>query len=268
MKPNGIITLITDFGMSDPYVAMMKGVILSINPAAIVVDVTHQIGSGFITQAARIISETFPFFPRSTVHVAVVDPGVGTARRLIALSAEGHFFVGPDNGIFWPVMERRGAEKIIHLTESRFFLPYTSHTFHGRDVFAPVAGHISLGVGLEEMGTTITDPTPLSLPLPYSKENILYGQVIHVDNFGNLVTNIGDDELRKFLESGRPHIHVGRLLVYGLNDIYADVDRGQPLALINSSRLLEIAVNMGRACEYVGVPNENIVGTTVMVRKS
>ncbi len=268
MKPSGIITLTTDFGLSDPYVAMMKGVILSINPSARLVDITHQIGTGSISQAALLIRETFPYFPEGTVHLAVVDPGVGSDRRLIALQAGAHFFVGPDNGLFWPVFQDVGGAKAVHLTQRRFFLPSLTQTFHGREIFAPVAAHLSLGLSLDSFGPFIPELTKLTVPQPFVKEGVLCGQVIRVDNFGNLVTNIPYGDLLNFLESDPPRIKAGKLVIRKLSRIYADCEEGEPLALINSSNLLEIAVNLGRASEYIGLKNGEIVGTLVEVHKA
>ena len=267
MKPSGIITLTTDFGLSDPYVAMMKGVILSINPSARLVDVTHQIGIGSISQAALLIRETFTYFPEGTVHLAVVDPGVGSNRRLIALQAGAHFFVGPDNGLFWPVLRDVKGTKAVQLTQTRYFLASITQTFHGREIFAPVAAHLSLGLSLESLGPAVRDLTKLNIPQPYVKEGVLCGQIIRVDNFGNLVTNISSLEFMDFLESDPPRIEAGKLLIRKLSRIYADCEEGEPLALINSSNLLEIAVNLGRASEYIGLRNGEILGALVEVSK-
>jgi S-adenosylmethionine hydrolase len=268
MKRSGIITLTTDFGLSDPYVAMMKGVILSINPSAKLIDVTHQIGTGAVSQAALLIRETFPYFPEGTVHLAVVDPGVGSDRRLIALQADAHYFVGPDNGLFWPVFRDFGGAKAAHLTQSRYFLPSITQTFHGREIFAPVAAHLSLGLSLESLGPSVHDLKKLNIPQPFVKEEVLCGQIIRVDNFGNLVTNILSRELMDFLESGQPRIEAGKLVIRKLSRIYADCEEGESLALINSSNLLEIAVNLGRASEYIGLRNGEIVGALVEVSKA
>lgn len=268
MKASGIITLTTDFGLSDPYVAMMKGVILSINPAARIVDVSHQVRAGSIIQAAGLIHETFPFYPKGTVHVAVVDPGVGSERRLMGMEAGGHFFVGPDNGVFWPLIEDYKGSEIIHLTESRYFLPSISHTFHGREVFAPVAAHLSQGVSLKRMGSKLSDPVQLHFPKPQKEGEKLYGQITRVDNFGNLITNIHRRDLESFLESFEPVIEVGDLTIKRLRPIYADAGEGEPLALINSSDWLEIAINLGRADKYVGLLSEEIIGVEVKVSKS
>jgi S-adenosylmethionine hydrolase len=268
MKVSGIITLTTDFGLSDPYVAMMKGVILTINPQAQIVDISHRVKAGSIIQGAGLVHETFSFFPNGTVHVAVVDPGVGSERRLIGLGAHRHFFIGPDNGIFWPLMENYKEAEIIHLTENKYFLPSISHTFHGREVFAPVAAHLSLGVALERMGSKLSDPVKLHFPKPRQEGEILYGQITRVDNFGNLISNIHRRDLESFLESFVPVIEVGDLTIKKLSPTYADVEEGEPLALINSSHWLEIAVNLGRASQYVGLPSEEIMGTGVKVSKS
>ncbi|MFC1533982.1 S-adenosyl-l-methionine hydroxide adenosyltransferase family protein [Thermodesulfobacteriota bacterium] len=265
MKRSGIITLLTDFGITDPYVAMMKGVILSINPDARIVDISHHISAGSILQASSFIHETFSFFPDGTVHVVVVDPGVGSNRRLIGLDAGGHLFVGPDNGTFWPLVEDYKEAKIIHLTENRYFLPHITQTFHGREVFAPVAAYLSSGEDLERMGRTIKDPERLSAPIPHKMDNILYGQVIRVDNFGNLITNIRNEDLERFLKKSKPIIYIGNLELKKIENIYSDTEKGEPLALINSSDLLEIAINLGRASEYIGICSDEIMGTAVKV---
>ena len=268
MKLSGIITLTTDFGLSDPYVAMMKGVILSINPSAKLVDVTHQIGTGSISQAALMIHETFPFFPEGTVHVAVVDPGVGSNRRLLALEAADHFFVGPDNGLFWPVFRDFAGAKAVQLTQSRYFLQSITPTFHGREIFAPVAAHLSLGLSLPSLGPAVRDLTKLTTPQPRIEAGVLCGEIIRTDHFGNLVTNISGKELTNFLQSASPRIEAGKLVIRKLNRIYADCEEGESLALINSSGLLEIAVNLGRASEYIGLNNGEIVGALVQVRRA
>ena len=268
MKASGIITLTTDFGLGDPYLAMMKGVILSINPEARIVDVSHQVRAGSIIQAAALIHEAFPFYPKGTVHVAVVDPGVGSERRLMGMESGGHFFVGPDNGVFWPLIKDFSGSEIIHLTESRYFLPSISRTFHGREVFAPVAAHLSRGVSLKRMGSRLSDPVQLHFPTPQKEGEKLYGQITRVDNFGNLITNIHRRDLESFLQSFEPVIEVGDLRIKRLRLIYADAEEGEPLALINSSNWLEIAINLGRAVKYVGLPSEEIIGAKVKVSKS
>ena len=267
MKRYGTITLTTDFGLSDPYVGVMKGVILSINPQARVIDISHLIKAGSVLQAAGILQESYSFFPKGTVHVAVVDPGVGTERRLILLETEEHFFVGPDNGIFWPIIAAHPQSKVIHLTESEYFLPDIAHTFHGRDIFAPVAAHLSRGVDPGKMGHPISDPMPLKIPRAQQTEEVLTGQVLRVDHFGNLISNILHKDLDQFSGSARPVIKIGDLMIEGLCKTYADVSGGEILAMIGSSGLLEIAVNLGRACDRLGMNLEDIMGVRIEVTK-
>lgn len=267
MKKPGIITLITDFGMSDPYVGMMKGVILAINRDAQLIDLTHQVELGSIFQAAGYLRETFLYFPEGTIHMAVVDPGVGSGRRLLAMEAKGHFFVGPDNGIFWPIIEDFTPRQIVQLTQEKYFLPHMTQTFHGRDVFAPVAAHLSLGVSLENMGPPMGDPVKLNYPTPKTINDILYGQIIRVDHFGNLITNIRRADLEGFLKSAKPLIQTVNFTIRKLSKTYADIEEGEPLALINSSDQLEVAVNLGRASQYIKIASGDIVGTQIKVRR-
>lgn len=266
MKRSGIITLLTDFGISDAYVAMMKGVILSINRDAELIDITHSINTGSVFQGAYILKESFAYFPSGTVHVAVVDPGVGSARRVIAVNAAGHFFAGPDNGIFWPIIEKYKDAMVYELTEKKYFLPQVTSTFHGRDIFAPVAAHISLGLDIHQLGMPV-DPEKLEIPLPFKHDNTLTGQITRIDNFGNLITNITADDLVGFLGNNEPAIHSGKIKIYGLGKTYSDTEKGELLAIINSSNHLELAVNMGRASQYIGKDPDDIIGTAVKVEK-
>jgi S-adenosylmethionine hydrolase len=268
MKRSGIITLLTDFGLSDAYVAMMKGVILSINRDAELIDITHSINTGSILQGAYILKESFTYFPSGTVHVAVVDPGVGSNRRSIAVNAGGHFFTGPDNGLFWPVIENHKDAIIYELTENRFFLPQITSSFHGRDIFAPVAAHISLGLDIHQLGIPVSNPEKLEMPLPFKHDNALTGQIIRIDNFGNLITNITADDLAAFLGNKEPMITTGKIKIYGLSKIYSDRENGELLAIINSSNNLEVAVNMGKASHYIGKEPDDIIGTGVKVEKT
>ncbi|MBW1722971.1 MAG: SAM-dependent chlorinase/fluorinase [Deltaproteobacteria bacterium] len=267
MKPSGIITLTTDFGLSDPYVAMMKGVILSVNPRATVCDITHLVRPGSIFQAASVIHESYPFFPEGTVHVAVVDPGVGGERRPLVIQAAGQFFVGPDNGLFTSIIQDCPDLKAYHLKESRFFLPRVTSTFHGRDIFAPVAAHLSLGVQPDRLGSPLQQPVTIPLPRPRERDGVLYGEIVHVDGFGNCITNISGEVLEGFLGSATPLIEVGHLVIDRLSRTYSEAEEGQPLALVNSSDRLEIAVNLGRASEYLGVARDEIIGSVVQVKR-
>ena len=226
MKRSGIITLLTDFGLSDAYVAMMKGVILSINRDAELIDITHGINTGYVFQGADILKETFSYFPVGTVHVAVVDPGVGSDRRMIALKAADHFFTGPDNGIFWPIIEKYKDAVVCELTEGKYFLPHVTSTFHGRDIFAPVAAHISLGIDIHQIGRPLLTPEKLELPLPFKHDNTLTGQITRIDNFGNLITNITTNDLAGFVGNKEPVIHTGIIKIFGLSKTYSDKERG------------------------------------------
>jgi len=268
MQGPGIITLTTDFGLKDPYVGIMKGVILSINPEARIVDISHQIEPGDITHAAGLIQETFTFFPKDTIHVGVVDPGVGSGRRPILVKIEDHFFVGPDNGLFWPVINAHQAVKIIHLTEKGYFLPHISHTFHGRDIFAPVAAHLSHGADPLKMGAIIRDPVPLHSATLEKNEDILCGQIVRVDNFGNMITNIHREDLAQFTGTGKTVIKVGSLIIENVQKTYAEAKKDEALALIGSSGYLEIAVNLGRASERLGIDSEELTGVKVEVGKA
>lgn len=267
MNRSGIITLITDFGNTDAYIAMMKGVILSINKDAVVVDITNSINTGSIFQAGRILKETYVYFPEGTVHVAVVDPGVGSQRKLMAFEVNNHFFVGPDNGLFWPILETADNPVVVELTEEKYFLKHISRTFHGREVFAPVAAHISTGLEVKQLGEPLTDPVTISMPHPHVSDNTLFGEAIRVDNFGNIITNISDTDLIEFIRGSTALIRIGDLKIEGLSRIYTDVEEGELIAVLNSSDLLEIAVNMGRASEYIGMEPNEIIGTVVRVIK-
>jgi len=263
-RPSGIITITTDFGERDPYVAMMKGVILSINPGARIVDITHQVPARSIREGGSIIKETYPYFPSGTVHLAVIDPGVGGKRRPIAVLADNHLFVGPDNGLFWPIIETQERTEVIHLSEKRYWMRKISPTFHGRDIFAPVASHLSKGIDPFLLGEKIHHPTTIALSLPRKENSDLVGEIIRVDHFGNLITNITRDHLKPFPQPKGVSIKVGALVLQKLSTTYSDVPVGQPLALIGSSNLLEIAINSGDAAHELGEKCK--VGTKVTIR--
>ncbi len=249
MKRSSIITLTTDFGWKDPYAAAMKGVILSICPAAVIVDVTHDVAPGSIGEAADTLLRTVPCFPPGTVHVGVVDPGVGTHRRAIAAECCGGVLVGPDNGLFWPLLTQDQDSRVVNLLDERFFRKPVSRTFHGRDIFAPVAAHLASGRNPKDMGVIVQDPVTLDLSTPYLTEGVLVGEVTRVDRFGNLVTNISCNDLKIFLQGREPGIRAGRLEVRGLRECYGDVPVGQALALIGSTGFLELSVSGGRASD-------------------
>jgi hypothetical protein len=268
MKSSGIITLTTDFGSADPYVSIMKGVILSINPEATLIDITHEIEPGGIAQAAAIIEESHSYFPYGTIHLGVVDPGVGGNRRPVVFATEGFFFVGPDNGIFWPVIKDSGRVAGVFLTEKDYFRKEISATFHGRDIFAPAAAHLSRGVDPLKMGQSISDPVKLEIPGPVEKGDSLSGIVTRVDRFGNLITNIHHDDLKRFLGNDGPVIKIGQMEMEGLGKTYSEVGEGEILALVGSSGFLEISESMGRACDRIIPDKEVKAGIKVKVTRN
>jgi S-adenosylmethionine hydrolase len=253
-----IITLTTDFGVTDGYVGAMKGVILNLAPNVTLVDISHAVNPHDVRHGARILATSAPEFPDGTIHVAVVDPGVGSSRRGLALRTTTAFFVGPDNGLFSPFL----ASKVtcVELTNRATHRRHVSHTFHGRDVFAPVAAHLANGLPINELGPPLVDPVLLIESEPVRTDGgWLVAEVVHVDRFGNLVTNLGP-LLWERLEPADIRVVVGELRVPFVQT-YADVAAGEVLALIGSSGYLEIAVRNGRAADFLGVG----IGTAVQV---
>ena len=250
---SGIITLLTDFGLEDSYVGVMKGVILGLNPGAAIVDLTHQIKQGDIHQAAHVLQQSCSFFPSGAIHVAVVDPGVGTSRKPILVKSRSQFFVGPDNGLFWPIIKADPQVLIIHLKTRKFFLPYISHTFHGRDIFAPVAGHLSLGIDPLKMGLLMENAVSIADMSPTQKGNTLFGRAVRIDHFGNVVTNIHREELARFLGNRRMVVRVAQKKIDRLLKTYAEGEHGKLMVLFGSTGHLEIAVNSGRADSHLNL---------------
>ncbi len=258
-QPCGIVTLTTDFGLEDTYVGVMKGVLLSIARQAQIIDYTHGITPGNIVEGAYLLRAGYRYFPRGTVHVAVVDPGVGSNRRAIAFQTPDHTFVGPDNGLFALVIADMYRDwghdvRLIELTESRFWLPQLSATFHGRDIFAPVAAHIMAGVPLTALGRPIDGLTPAQVVTPqlYGK-HMLQGHIIHVDRFGNCITDVTEDHLHEHRLGSRIVVEIIDQQLSGLFRTYADGPTGIPMCLIGSSGHLELSVRNGNASRVLGV---------------
>lgn len=234
---NRVITLLTDFGMADYFVGAVKGAILSVNPRAVIVDITHEIPPQDIGAGAFTLLAAYQTFPAGTVHVGVVDPGVGSERRPIILSANEQFFVGPDNGLFSYIYDREPSHRIVHVTSDRYFRPDPSTTFHGRDVFAPVAAALSNGVALEEFGAEIDDAVRLpSLETPL--------RIIHIDRFGNCVTNITRGADKSLVINGQTISEFRRF--------YGEGDDESLFAIRGSAGFLEISVNGGSAAKILG----------------
>jgi S-adenosylmethionine hydrolase len=247
-----IITLLTDFGTRDAYVASMKGVILGLNPQAVLVDLTHEIPPQDVRAGALVLAAAAPYFPPGTIHLAVVDPGVGSRRRALAARARGQFWVGPDNGLFHLIFTGQTGAEIVALKNPAFFRPQGSATFHGRDVFAPVAAHLSLGVNLAHLGPRISDPLWLHFPAPEFHPGKVRGEIIYVDRFGNLVTNLAAAELQDWLGGRTPRLQLGGLILRGLARTYVDVAPGEFLALVGSHGFLEVACNQDSAANRLG----------------
>jgi S-adenosylmethionine hydrolase len=259
-----LITLTTDFGYTDPFVGIMKGVIFGINPAARIVDLSHGIAAQDIMAAALILRHSSQYFPRGTIHVAVVDPGVGTARRPLLLEFEGNYFIGPDNGVLSLVTEGKRPARIVCLSNRSYQLGPTSLTFHGRDIFAPAAAHLSRGIAPEAFGETIEDFIKLAWPSVLKTEATMRGEIVYIDRFGNLFTNMRSDDLRPLLGK-QLQIVIHDFLIPGLSTNYAAVEQGQYVALINSWGLLEIAIHKGNAQERSGaVIGDKVHVTTVL----
>lgn len=253
MRPRPpIIALLTDFGHRDAYVGIMKGVILGINPGARLVDLSHEVPPQDILCGAVVLQSAWRYFPAGTVHLAVVDPGVGSARRGLAAAVAGHFLVGPDNGIFSLILAASPPETVVSLENPRYFLPEVSATFHGRDIFAPVAAYLSLGVPLTELGPVITDPVNLDMPAPHFTAAVVSGQILTWDNFGNLITNIPYQELLAWLQGQSAQVWVGEHPIPHWVKTYSEAPPGALLALGGSHGYLEIAVREGRAAAILG----------------
>ncbi len=256
-----IITLLTDFGTQDEYVGVMKGIVISINPKATIVDITHGIAPQNVVAAAYAIKSAYPYFPQGSVHVAVVDPGVGTRRRIIAVRCNGHIFLAPDNGLLIPILKEGLPEEGYWVENKNLFHHPVSRTFHGRDVFAPVAAHLSQGIPLKALGRSL-DPGRLQ-PLDVREPKIddsgaLEGQIVAVDRFGNLITNIDVNHIST-IESSKIDIYIGDQIISTLADTYAQGARGELLAIIGARSCLEIAVNGASASEMLGLAPGGIV---------
>ena len=245
-----IITLTTDFGLKDGNVGVMKGVIWGIAPDAQIADISHTISPQNIREGALILARSIPYYPSGSIHVAVVDPGVGTQRRPIAARLGAQRFVGPDNGLITLLLERAERElwpvEIVHLDKPQYWLPEVSHVFHGRDIFAPAAGYLAAGVSLEMLGSPIDDPVRLQLPEPERTESGLRGEVIHIDHFGNISTNIRYEHLGEGLNV---KVRLGGIEVHGLVKTFGERPAGEWVALYGSTGNLLVAVVNGSASQ-------------------
>lgn len=253
-----IITLLTDFGLEDHFVGVMKGVIANINPEALIIDITHNIAPHDVFQAAFLIKSSYLHFPPATIHVVVVDPGVGTSRRAIIVSSEKGYFIAPDNGVLSYIYAEEQIGEVREMTADHYFLKPRSGTFDGRDVFAPVAAWLSKGVGMPSFGEVITDYKKYDLPQPVPvNQNVLRCKIIYVDRFGNLISNLSREQFNACLaasETRRFAFQVGgEHTVAKISHSYADGEKGELLALFGSSELLEFSVNQGNAAKLTSL---------------
>jgi S-adenosylmethionine hydrolase len=252
-----VITLLTDFGLKDGNVGVMKGVIWGIAPEAQIADLSHNINPQNVPEAALILLRSAFYFPKDTVHVIVVDPGVGTARRPIAAQIGEQRFVCPDNGVLTMILERAEAEgwpvEIVHLDKPKYWLPEVSHVFHGRDIFAPCGAHLAAGVPLKKLGTLIHDPLRLELPKPQRTSNGWSGQVIHIDHFGNVASNIRQEHLGQVLEhKERITVRLRGAEIESLVDTFGQRSTGDLVALMGSTGNLIVSVVDGNAAVQLG----------------
>ena len=263
-----VITLLTDFGTRDEYVGLMKGVILTINPAVAIVDITHRIDSQDIAQAAFAIHSAYRYFPGGTIHLIVVDPGVGTGRSLLVLEMHDQYFVAPDNGVLTLLLNEGPAASLVRLTNSAYYLDSVSQTFHGRDIIAPVGAYLSRGVELHSMGDETSQSEAVRLENLHpriSQTGEISGVIIAVDHFGNLITNIDGQLLVRNnipVPNPRARIRIGPSRITGIERTYEDGAPDRPLALIGSRGYLEVAVNRGNAAVKLSAAK----GDTVSVK--
>lgn len=259
-----IITLLSDFGLKDPYVAEMKAVILSICPEAHIIDISHNIEKFNIRTGAFVLASAMPYFPDGTIHLAVVDPGVGTKRRALLVETKHAFYIGPDNGLIMLAAQRGGIRHVYAITNPRLMLPRVSLTFHGRDVFAPAAAHLANEALPSDFGLEIHDYMIPEFAKPHLTKGELWGEVLHVDDFGNLITNIsrGDLEKTEITEGSRLCIKLIRKTTrMKFCSAYGETPATTPMVLIGSHDFLEIAVNQGNASKTF----KTKVGDTVII---
>ena len=250
--PDQILTLTTDFGYQDYYVGALKGVILGIAPDVRLVDISHAIPPQDIMAGAWVVQNATTLYPPGTVHLVVVDPGVGTKRKPVALKIDEHYFVGPDNGIFTLLTQAEDFEAV-ELTKPVFWHPGNSNTFHGRDIFAPVAAHLCNGVAFNKLGEPVDQLQTYRWATPISDKDGIQGWVIHIDTFGNLITNLSASIIEEVIGKEELKIYVGNTILTGIASTFGSVVADEPVAYIGSSGMLEIAINKGNAREMLGI---------------
>jgi hypothetical protein len=259
-----LIAWLSDFGTSDHYVGVMKGVALTIAPDLTFVDITHDIAPQDVLAGAMALGVAYRFFPPETIFVAVVDPGVGSSRKAVAARIGSRTFVGPDNGLFTRVLDEGEPVHAVELATPRFALPEISRTFEGRDRFAPAAAWLARGVQLDDLGPKVPTLRRLQWPTPRQAGSLLEGEVIHVDRFGNAISNLTALQVDAWRQGEAVRVLVGDLSLDGLAGTYVDVEPGAPCALVGSAGYLEVAVNGGNAAVSLGIGR----GTPILLRKA
>lgn len=262
-----VITLITDFGIKDGNVGVMKGVIWGICPTAQISDLSHMIQAQNIREAAYIFAHSVPYFPKDSIHIVVVDPGVGTKRRPMAAKIGDWVFVGPDNGTITGLLERAEQQnwacEFVELNQNKYWLPNVSFVFHGRDIFSPVAAHLANGVPLRELGTPFTEPVRIDLPKPEKTKDGWRGEVIHIDYFGNISSNIRAENLGDAMEQKENIIvHINGIEIKGMVNTFGERPVGELITLLGSTGNLGISVVNGNAATRLGVK----IGDEIIVR--
>jgi len=259
MAVQPLITLTTDFGLDDIYAGVMKGVILSISPECAIVDITHSIAPQDIESVALALETAYRYFPAGAIHVAVIDPGVGGRRRSIVVVTNKCLFVGPDNGIFSFAISGPGFTAAFELTEKKYFLAEISATFHGRDVFAPVAAYLARGVPPGKMGRLISDPVLLPAAMPVLRGDLLEGRILHSDRFGNLITNIRRDMLEGFVREKRIHAECRNATITEIMPLYEAAQEGGLFCIVGSSNRLEVSLKNGNAAARLGAGRGDMI---------
>jgi S-adenosylmethionine hydrolase len=261
-----IISLTTDFGIRDGYVGVMKAVILGIAPDVKIVDLGHLVSPQNILQGGMTAIGHISYFPKDSIHVLVVDPGVGTTRRPIAAKVGNQYYVAPDNGLLTPMIEQAKQDsrsmEFVHLDNPKYWLDRISHTFHARDIFAPVAAHLALGVPMAHFGASIDDPVVLPLPRPEITSDYVHGEVIYIDHYGNLTTNIQQADLAHGGQSGSVRVKVAGQVIHGMSRTFGEGEPGSLIALLDEHRSLGVSVVNGSAAQLL----DATVGEKVEVR--
>ncbi len=263
MAKQQLITLTTDFGLTDEFVGVVKGVLLCHAPAATLIDISHSIPPQDVRTGAWMVAASYPYFPDGTIHLVVIDPGVGSSRNILAMQANKHFFVGPDNGVFTLLIQNCLVQQAVLVENKKYFLAGISSTFHGRDIMAPVAGRIAQGLELHEFGRQINPEQccQLNLPAAVHYQNHILGSLIHIDHFGNMRTSITAQDIAALPSKKNLSIHCCGTTIHSLSDSYSISPEGQLLALIDSRNHLEIAARNGNAAQLTGA----LIGDEVVI---